>query len=110
MTLYLSLPTSLQGGSFPIHFGGGGNSFVGTLIISNQTSVNATVSFDGGKTELTCKRQIHGYYFNNARGVGLLPLSNLSNTSNGVDAQGGIYTACSVKGTSGGGIRLYDLV
>lgn len=42
--------------------------------------------------------------------AGLLPLSNLSNASiNGVTVQGGIYTACSVNGSSGG-IRLYDLI
>ena len=102
--LYFSLPLSLQPWSFPISFWGGGNAFVGTLIISSQTAVTQQVQF-ADWTLVTCRRQIHWYYFNIARGTGLLPLSSSSNTAiNGVNVNWWIYTSC------GSGVRLYDLV
>lgn len=105
VTLYFSLPLSLQWGSFPISFWGGGNDFAGALIISSQTAVNKTITFSADSTVLTCKRQIHWYYFNAARGIGLLPLSDASTASiPGVSVNGWLYTSCS------SGVFLYDLV
>lgn len=104
INLLFPLPLSLQGGSFPISFWWGGNEFPWSLIISSQTSVNYNILFDG-EPALNCKRQIHGYYYNAARGNGLLPLSNVWTTSiDGVNVSGWLFTAC------GNGSLLYDLV
>ncbi len=103
LNLYFDLPTSLQPGAFPVHFGWGGNDFAGTLIFNNQTNVNQTVNFTGG-VSLLCKRQIHGYYFNAARWAGLLPLSSTTQMNDGVTVTGGLYSVC------GNGVQIYDLV
>ena len=101
-----ALPASLGWGSFPISFWWGGNEFPWVLIISSQTLVNKRITFDNGWNSITCKRQIHGYYFNVARGIGLLPLSELSSaTIPGVTVNGGLYTACGA-----GWVYLYDLI
>ena len=105
VTLFFSLPLSLQSGTFPISFWWGGNDFAGALIVSSQTAVDKTINFAADGTTLVCKRQIHGYYFNAARGIVLLPLSNAATSSiPWVSVEGWIYTAC------GSGVRLYDIV
>lgn len=103
LDLFFDLPLSLQWGTFPVAFVWWGNNYAGALVFNNQTAVNQTVTFTWWIT-VTCKRQIHGYYFNAARGVGLLPLSSATEMNDGVTVQGGIYTSC------GQGDRLYDIV
>ncbi len=103
LNLYFDLPNSLQPVTFPVHFGWWGNDFVWSLIFNNQTNVNQTVNFTWG-ISLLCKRQIHGYYFNAARWVWLLPLSNDTQMNDGVTVTGWLYSVC------GNGVQIYDLV
>lgn len=103
LDLYFDLPSSLEWGTFPVSFIWWGNNYAGSLIFNNQTSVTQNVAFTGWIT-LTCRRQIHGYYFNAARWVGLLPLSSATQMNDGVTVNGGLYTSC------GNGVRIYDIV
>jgi len=100
--MFNGLAPSLQWGTFPVSFIWWGNNYAGSLIFNNQTSVNQTITFS--TTSVTCKRQIHWYYFNAARWVGLLPLSSQTYMNDGVTVAWWLYTSC------GNGARLYDIV
>ncbi len=100
--MFYELATSLQWGTFPVSFIWWGNNYAGSLIFNSQTAVNQTITFS--TTSVTCKRQIHWYYFNAARWVGLLPLSSQTQMNDGVTVVGGLYTSC------GAWARIYDIV
>jgi hypothetical protein len=102
--LLFDLPQSLQWWTFPVSFIWWWNSYAWSLIFNNQTSVNKTIQFDSDGTSITCKRQIHWYYFNTARWVGLLPLSSQTYMNDWLTVNGWVYTSC------GHGARLYDIV
>lgn len=102
INFFFDLPSSLQWGTFPVSFKWGWNDYAGSLIFNSQTSVNQTITFS--TTSVTCRRQIHWYYFNAARWVGLLPLSSQTQMNDGVTVAWWLFTSCWA------GARIYDLV
>lgn len=69
----------LKNRSFIVQFKEQGNDFQGVLIIVGTSNIPPkTIEFKSGSqsTTLTCRKQLHGYYYNPARGAGILPLSN----------------------------------
>lgn len=103
INFFFDLPSSLQWGTFPVSFIWWWNNYAGSLIFNSQTSVNQTITFDAGGS-VTCRRQIHWYYFNAARWVGLLPLSSQTQMNDGVTVAWWLFTSCWA------GARIYDLV
>jgi len=107
--MFDGLGTSLQPAAFPVSFIWWWNTYAGALIFKTPPENLAppyqkiTFSADSSVTVI-CKKQIHGYYFNAARGVGLLPLSSQTQTNDGVTVTWWLFTSCGTWN------RLYDLV
>ena len=107
INFFFDLPWQLQAGTFPVSFIWGWNNYAWSLIfnafISLPEGQPQIINFPSGES-ISCRKQIHWYYFNAARWVGLLPLSIRTLMSDGVTVNGWLYTTC------GGPNRIYDLV
>ncbi len=106
----LWLSPSLEPGSFSIRFQGGGNDFIGSLIITSTEILKKPVSITFEGSPIKCRRQLHGYYFNVARWIQVLPLSHQDESIGNpitIPNDGNtywLYTAC------GYGLDLYDIM
>jgi hypothetical protein len=101
---FIGLAPSLASLTFPVQFIGWWNNYAGSLIFkTDRIPVNQTIQFWDWNT-VNCKAQLRWYYFNAARGAGLLPLSSLEQSNDWVTVSWGLYTLC------GGWSRLFDLV
>lgn len=90
--LVFPLNSSLKWWAFPVEFIWGDNHFNGGLIITESTQHTKEIIFANSDV-FSCTRQLHWYYFNQARGNILLPISQKTALS-GVTTAGGLYTAC----------------
>lgn len=93
--IFPDLWTQFQTTSFPVWFIGGGNNYAGLIIITaiDVLPVPQEVTFNNNTYQFNCKRQIKWWYFNTARGIGLVPLQ----TGWPVGVVGWLYTQCENK-------------